>query len=128
MAFRNEVAFDTNFLIYAVQSKQDIFTQLEQLFGEKVSFVVPEQVDRELSKLSMKGGKLTKNIKLVRMLMQAKSVVKKKVVARNADAALLKLAKNGTLVATNDRELKRKINAASEKVAYLRQKSYIEIG
>jgi rRNA-processing protein FCF1 len=60
--------------------------------------------------------------------MKSYNVSSKKISARNADAALLNMAKSGYLVATNDRELKRRINLASEKVAYLRQKKYIEIG
>jgi rRNA-processing protein FCF1 len=128
MAFRNNVALDTNFLLYAAQSKLDVFAQFRQLLGSKVSFVIPYQVEHELEKISGRKGKFARNVKLVLIFMKSYNVSSKKISARNADAALLKMAKSGYLVATNDRELKRRINLASEKVAYLRQKKYIEIG
>ena len=51
-----------------------------------------------------------------------------KVEAINADEALIALARQGYVVASNDQEVKRTIKKLNGKVIFLRQKKLIEMG
>jgi len=54
-------------------------------------------------------------------------VEKKQVEAENADNALVKMAKQGFYVASNDAVLRKRIKDFGGKVIYLRQSRFLEI-
>ncbi len=115
-----KVALDTNMLTAVGQLKIDIFQELKGKLG-KVEFVIPEQVKKEIEKLAKKQG--TRRFANVALQLCKKYGVKTvKIEANDADGALRELANRGYKIATNDRELRRRIG---ERVIFIRQRKFI---
>ena len=106
------IAIDTNALVSIARTKADVFEEAKKEFGKKTRFVVPEQVRGEIERLSKKGKTMEKSCKIAEKIMQMHGVKTVKVNAKNADSALLELAKRGVLVITSDRGLKRRVKKA----------------
>jgi rRNA-processing protein FCF1 len=119
------IALDTNMLMAIEQFKVDVFRQAKEMEG-RVKFVVPVQVDQELKKLSKKSKTLAKRVRIAQELMKKHAVKRKRIAARNADQALIKLAREGVIVATNDKELKKEVKKAKGSIMFLRKKKLIE--
>ncbi len=116
-----KIALDTNMLMAIAQFHIDIWTEIEDQVG-KVEFVAPRQVIEELQLLEkQKKTALAARIALQQANEKAKIV---QVKANSADAALKKLAKQGALIATNDRALRKHIKG---KCLVLRQKRLIRL-
>ena len=120
------IALDTNMLVAVEKFKVDVFEEVKKMFG-RVEFVVPNQVLRELEKLAGEGRATEKAVNVARELMEKKSVKEEKVNAAGADEALEKLAREGAVVATNDKVLRKKIKEFG-KVIYLRKGKIIAEG
>ena len=119
------IALDTNMLMAIEQFKVDVFRQAKEMEG-KVKFVVPVQVDQELKKLSQESKTLAKRVRIAQALMKKHEVKRKRIQARNADQALIKLAREGVIVATNDKELKKAVKKAKGSIMFLRKRKLIE--
>ena len=117
-----KVALDTNMVLAVEQFKVDIFEGIDTLVG-KAEFVVPIQVKREIEMLSEK-----KVAGLALGLLEEKKIGIESVEADNADKALEMMAQSGHIVATNDRELRKKIKSFGGKIIYLRKKKTLEMG
>lgn len=116
-----KILFDTNILIYAAKYKIDI---AEQLRGKKL-FVL-DSILQELKKIS--SGK-SKNALFAKISLKIANDFKKiKTVkqSRSVDSLLLEFGKKGFVVATQDKELQKRLKAAGAKYIYLRQKKYFE--
>lgn len=124
---RKVIAMDTNFLTAILQFRVDVFSEIKSEFGSNIKFVVPAQVNSELERISEKGGKIAMAVKIAKEAMRKNKVGEVEVSARNADSALAKIAQDGAVVATNDRNLKKRIKALGGTVIYLRQKKFIEV-
>jgi len=119
----NKVALDTNILFSISQYRVDIFEEIKRLLG-KTAFFVSEAVDAELDKLK---DKHKKEVSIARLLMEKNLVKKVKTKAKKADNSLIELAEKGYIIATADKELKRKVKGKKGRLIYLRQKKYLEI-
>lgn len=113
-----KIILDTNILVYAVRFKIDLF---EQLRGNKLFTL--NIVKDELKKLSSRKGKTAMSAKIALMLTKDLKILLTK---GKADTALLKYAKKGYVIATQDRELINKLRKAKCKVIFIRQKKYFE--
>ena len=111
------IIVDTNFLVYAVKYKL-----ADELRKEHIC--IPLQVLKELAQLAKKDS----NAKIA--LQIAKKFEKKKVKAKDADSAIIKLAGKekgkGNIVATMDSEIKKKLKKIC-KVMVIRGKKKIVI-
>ncbi len=119
------IALDSNMLLAIPQFKVDVFSEIKRLDGN-VNFVIPIQIKNELINLSNKSIKMKKACEIIFSLMKQNNVTVKKVNALNADNALLELSKKGIAVATNDKELKRRIKIFGGEIFFLRKKKFIE--
>ena len=119
------IALDTNMLLSIEQFKVDVFRQAKDLEG-KVKFIVPMQVASELKQLAKESKTLAKRVNIAQQLMKKHEVKRKRVEAANADQALIILAQDGVIIATNDRELRKKIKAKKGSIMFLRKKKLIE--
>lgn len=106
------IALDTNVLVSIAKTKIDVVEEAKKEFGGKTEFVVPEQVIKEIDSLAKKGKTMKKSCEIAKKIIEAHGVKKAKTNAKNADSALLELAKTGTIVMTSDRELKRRVKKA----------------
>ncbi|MCD6247729.1 MAG: hypothetical protein J7J87_04865 [Candidatus Diapherotrites archaeon] len=125
MARLYKVALDTNMLLYITSHKIDVFAEIRKNFGN-VIFIVPQSVRNELERLRKVNANRAKQVNIAEQLMK-KNQVKIIKLSNDADNDLLELAKQGTIVATNDKELKKRIKDFGGRVIYLRKKKLIEV-
>ena len=116
------IALDTNVLLGIESLKINPFEEIRMELGNSARIVMPLEVKKELEKRGIKKGP-AKTAKAV-IESEKPEIVETK--AKNADDALLELAKNGFFVATNDRALRKKIKQGNGTVVFLRKKG-IEI-
>jgi len=122
------VAVDANMLMAIGQFKVDVFSEIGKMFGKNVVLAAPMQVFDEVLSLSEggKGTKMAAGIALQEMQNHKVKIVS--VNAKGADNALVKMAKEGYIVASNDALLRKRIKGFAAQVIYLRQKRFLEIG
>ncbi len=123
-----QVLLDTNFVVTCVRQKIDFLDQIENL---GIEILVPEQVMKEIEKLSKASGK---SLKLrdqaelsLRILNASKANFKKvKLPSRNVDNGIKKFADQNpnAIIATLDRELKKR---TSNRKLVIRDKTKLEV-
>ena len=119
------VLLDTNFLIDAVKFKIDL-KEIDELIGRN-ELIMLSSVERELEKISKGGSKAGRFAKVALNLMkeQKMKILKSEI---RPDNAMLELADEKILVATNDIELRRRLKTLGRKTIYLKSKKHLAIG
>ena len=101
-----EILCDTSFLIHIATKRIKNISNLETEIGQ-VQFLVPDVVIEELEKLSNQDEKKTEIIATVNF---SKNLKKISISGKYADQALLNhIKEHGGIIATLDKELKKKI-------------------
>ncbi|MDI6798381.1 MAG: ribonuclease VapC [Candidatus Aenigmarchaeota archaeon] len=123
-----KVILDTNFLISSFFFKVDFLDEIKNLVGESLEFLTLDSVVSELNRIGETKRKDSKYAKLaLKFLKQEKiKVIRSK--AKNADEAILGVADENCIVATNDKELRKRLKTFKAKVIYLRAKKHLAIG
>jgi len=121
------IAFDTNMLLAIGQLKVDVFSDIEKKFGKETELAIPKQVLQELEGFKTGNEKMKKDTGIALEEIEQHKVEKKQVEAENADNALVKMAKHGFFVASNDAVLRKRIKDFGGKVIYLRQSRFLEM-
>lgn len=114
-----KIILDTNFAVIPFQFKVDIYSEIDRIFDEQYELVFPEICLKELEKL--KAGKAGLE------LMKKKNVkFEKTPSAKTVDDSILSYAKaSSAVVATQDRELKKKALKNGLSVISLRKKQFL---
>ncbi len=132
-----KVLLDTNFLVYCAKQKIDYFEKISKIINPKPEIVILSSVSNELKSLTEKSKK-TKDKESAKLALKIleKRIKEKKIKTmktekksdKNADDAILNLAKNqnNVIVATADRELKKKLKGKS-RILTIKQKKNIEL-
>jgi len=114
-----KIILDTNFLVLPFQFNIDIYDELNRIIDEKYELIIISPEIDELLKL--KFGKaayelaIKKGVKIVKVEVD-----------RGVDAAILNFAKKeNAIIATQDKELKRKARKAELNIITMRQKKYL---
>lgn len=109
-----QVILDTNFLVYCAENKIDYKTEIDNLLKEGYELVVPSQVIEELNVLFKTAKKLTDRSAswLALKLLEHNQVKVIAVSATYADEAIIRLLRIGSVVATLDLELRKKLRGA----------------
>lgn len=124
------VYLDTNMLLALGRHKADIFTQIEQFLPGKPDFCVVGQVLDELKRLTDKGSRedrMAARLALVLIKQKDLKVVRSSY-KKNADDALVAKACEGDYVATQDKELKRRLKEKNIKILTLKNKTQVGEG
>ncbi len=124
------IILDTNFLIIPGELNVDIFTEIQRIANFPYRIYTFDRVINELNKLAREGsGKLKQAAKLGLQLIAAKQVeVIKSKNNLNADELILQSTNPETdIVATQDRELKRKLKERGVHLLVLRKKKYLNL-
>jgi len=123
------VILDSNFLMMPIQFHIDVFRELDELLNQKVETVIPFPVYEEIKRIACGKSKLAKEAKLALKIAEKSEVFEVKLgPGESTDDLIVRLASEwGCLVATNDRELRRKLRDLTVPVIYLRQKSRLAI-
>jgi len=121
------IALDTNFLVYIAKYKIDLLAELDRIC-ENYKLVIPFQVIEELKKLTETGKLKDKEaaqlaLQLLELLEKENKLTIKKIPAKDADSAILKLAPE--TIATLDKELKKRFKKV--KILTIRQKKYLQV-
>ena len=122
------VLLDTNILML-IGRGIDIFTQIEELLDTKPEYYVIGPVVKELKKIISHGGvKERKAAKLALELVKKRCRVIEISLSpdKSADDLLLEIAlREGFIVATNDRELRRRLREAGIPEIYFREEKQL---
>ncbi len=112
---------DTNVLMYVYTARVDVFGELRLMGFSK--FLVPEGVVEELKILSRTlSGKYSRAARFALSLIEREGVEVVKVEASGTDTALIELCrKEGCVLITNDRELRRRARKEGLTVGYIRE-------
>ncbi len=118
-----KVILDTNFIMIPAEMKVDIFIEIDKIFHDKVQFFILDKSLEELDKVAEKGRQKEKlAVKMTKSLLKTQNI---KILScdleGSVDDILVKLSKD-YIVATQDKELKRRI---MHNLLSLRQKKYI---
>ena len=109
-----KILLDTNFILTSVKQKVDFPSLADELFDEKVEWIVPVEVVGELETLSSRRGEKIKDklsaqvsIEFVKIL-RAKKI---KLGGVNVDDGIVDYLKKheGVVLATLDKELKKRV-------------------
>lgn len=125
-----KIIIDTNFLFIPSKFRLDIFEELKKLLGQNVESVLLSPAYRELQKLTTsKSIKMSKQAQLGLKLAEKCRIVEvePKSNETNDDLILRTATEWKCPVATNDRELRRKLRSVGVPVIFLRQKSLLAV-
>ena len=124
-----KILLDTNFLMGCAQFKVDIFSEIERIchFNYRL-YVLDKTIDELNNIIKNQRGKQKDAAKIALQLLKIKNVEEiKDNSEKYADEAILEHAKKGWLVATQDKDLKRKLINQGISVIVIRQKKVLTI-
>jgi rRNA-processing protein FCF1 len=125
-----KVILDSNFLFIPAKFQIDVFEELTKLLNRRFDSVLLSSVYQELQTMAEKGASsIRKQASLaLKLAEKCRRVDVEKRLEETNDDVILRIA---TLwkspVATNDRELRKKLRARAIPVIYLRSKNRLEL-
>ena len=124
-----KILLDTNFLMGCAQFRVDIFSEIERICQFNYRLYVLDKTIDELKKIIEKQkGKEKDAAKIALQLLKIKNVEEIKSNSKKyADDAILEHAKKDWLVATQDKDLKRRLINQGISVIVIRQKKVLTI-
>lgn len=123
----NPIIFDTNFLFVTFEFKLDVISEIRRLVGGNYNLYIYEGTIDELKAVENKGDK---NKKFLPLIVKMLSLYGFKIInspQKYIDDQIMENLHKNIIVATNDKELRKKIWENECKVLYMRQKRYLEI-
>jgi rRNA-processing protein FCF1 len=129
-----KVIFDTNFLIYAIDFKGDIFQEMEESIGQQIEKILLRPVQEEIQHLAVCGSnKIKFQAQRALELIQDKQLKFHKIALQTSsdtdvDQMITAYAKtNQCYIATNDKELKITLRKAGIPMFFIRQRTQIGV-
>jgi len=119
------VVLDTNMLLVPLQFGVDVFDEIQRLVPGARMAVVRGTLE-ELDRIASRGGRDARYARLAKRMILLKSLEVLDIDGP-VDPALVELAKQGAIIATNDRLLKRRVWAVGARVIALRDKGHLEL-
>jgi hypothetical protein len=121
-----KVLVDTNFAIDLFRLKLlKEFYELEVEIG-KFEVITLDQILNELKRISRSKRREAKFAKIAASWLLEQKIVTSKL--RGVDRAILAIVNKNTIVATNDKKLRKKLKAKGIRTIYIRGKKYLRIG
>ena len=126
-----KILLDTNFLLIPAQFGIDIFQELDRIISRKFELLIFQGIIDELNELSQESIKRQKEVNISLELIKQCTFLdlsSQNITSTNVDDILFQLAiENGWVVATNDRELRKRLRAQQIPVILLRKKAHLTI-
>ena len=122
-----KIILDTNFLLIPSEFKVDIFTEIQKVVPFQYELYIIDGTIAELHKIIEGRGVKSKdklNAKIGLQLVEQKKVVKIESQG-HVDDVIVDIADSDTIVATSDRELRRRLRAKGIHLISLRKKQYL---
>ncbi len=128
-----QIYLDTNFLLIPAQFRVDIFTEIERLMHEPYKLNVLEKSLQELDKIiAEQKGRDKDAAKLAKKIIESK--IKQKSLNITAfskdlgvDDILVELANSEVIVATQDKELKKRVQEKGGRILILKSRQHLQI-
>jgi uncharacterized protein len=122
-----KVILDTNFLLIPGLFKIDIFEEIKKVMNDKYDLFIIDGTIGELNKIidNKNKSKDKLNAKIGLELIDLKKIKKIRSEERYVDDAIVNIADKNTVVATSDRELKRRLRKNKIGLISLRKKQYL---
>jgi rRNA-processing protein FCF1 len=121
---------DSNIFFVPAKFRIDIFREMQKLLATKVEPIILLPVLEELKKVYRLGGlKLKKQVSLaLEFVKQCKIMDAELLEGESIDDYIVRVAKNlNCIVATNDRNLRKKLRDINIPVIYVREKSHLVV-
>jgi len=123
-----KILLDSNFLTIPHQFKVDIFEEINRVVDENYGLMTTQGVIDELKNMAKHKGKHSVAAKMGLELLKRMKVKVIKTDIKPVDEEILKICDENTIVATNDKKLRKKLKSRKLKTIYLRGKKRLEIG
>jgi rRNA-processing protein FCF1 len=125
-----KVIFDSNFLFIPAKFQIDIFEELPRLVNQRVEPVLLSSIYQEIQAMTEKGApSRRKQASLaLKLAEKCRRIYVERSIEESNDDIILRIAtiwKNP--VATNDKELRRRLRARNIPVIYLRSENRLEL-
>ncbi|MBR9690526.1 hypothetical protein GOV08_02465 [Candidatus Woesearchaeota archaeon] len=123
------IFLDTNFLLIPAQLKVDIFAEIARVADFDYQLCVLEQSIDELKKMiATQKGKTKDFARIALQMIKQKSLyITPFSKSGGVDDILVELSDEKTVVATQDKELKKRIKEKGSNIITLKNKKYLEI-
>jgi len=122
-----KIYLDTNFLLIPVQFKVDIFEEISRITQNSAEIIILEPVIQELVQISESGN--TKDKIAAKVALQLIKQKHLKVVPssfkKHTDDIIVETAQKDDFVATQDKELKKRLKAKKVRIITLKNKSHL---
>ena len=121
------VLLDTNFLLIPGKHHVDIFEEIQRILYEQYELAVVAGTQEEIMKLAEKQDKDSRAASLALQLIKTKDIktINAHKIFKEVDDFLIEVASKGNvIVATQDKELKKKLNCP---IITLRGKDHLEV-
>ena len=122
---------DTNFLLIPAQFGIDIFTEIDRIVSMKFELVIFQGIIDELKELAKESMKKQKETQIALELAKRCKLIELNnynIVTQEVDEIIFQLAvENDWIVATNDRQLRKRLRDHKISVITLRKKNYLVI-
>jgi rRNA-processing protein FCF1 len=120
-----KILLDTNFLLTTVRHKIYGFEEIKEKIPAE--FFTLSRVIHEIKSLGKKEKKIKNEGVIVEQVLKNNNVKILDSTKEDVDSELVEYAKKGYVIATNDKELRRRIREADGKTIYIRSLTYIDI-
>ncbi len=126
MVKQKRIILDTNFLMACGQFNLDIFSEIDRICHFPYSLFILDKTINELENLIKKEkGKNKQAAKLAFLLIRKKKIPLLKTKEDGVDNLLYDIADKDTIVATLDKELKKRLKGKGILTITMRQKRYL---
>ena len=124
-----KIILDTNFLLIPIQFKVDIFSEIDRICKFPYKIFAYSQTINELKRImESKSKKDKKAASFALKLMTLKNIgIIKNSENKIVDSIILENLDKSMIVATLDKDLKKKLVEKKVDVIFLRQKKYLEL-
>lgn len=125
-----QVILDTNFLLLPFELNVDIITELERILEINYEIIIFSEILTELENLSDKSsGNLARNIKsAINFSKKIKKIDYFPLKNEKVDDLIIRYAENNPcIVATNDKNLKKRLRSKNVPIIFLRKKKYLKL-
>ena len=124
-----KVIIDTNFLMVPYKFKVDIFSEFERICDFNYKLYIFEQSINELKVIMEKqSGKNKKAAQFALKLIKLKNIkIIKSGENKEVDSLILQSVNKNTIIATQDKKLKKELLKKGSAVIILRQKKYLQL-
>lgn len=123
MVEKTRIFLDTNFLIECFKNKIDIPTEIDRICYFPFTIMIIDTTINELEKLKI-NPKIRLAAKLALIYIKTLPIIPSQGLGERVDDALVALAGPNTIIATHDKELKKRLHS---RIILVRQNKYLQL-